>query len=469
MLKNILKSQVLLIGLIIGLYVPCRSAVIHIPEDYSTIQAGIDASADRDTILVDPNIYVENLTIAFHSVTLASLYLTTGDTSYISTTILDGDSLESVIRIGTTHFFDSMTVITGFTITNGNPHYGGGGIDLYGSPSISHNIIKDNVATRGGGIFVAGNPVIEYNLITNNHVTVAGGGIVSYGGACVIHDNIIMENTSTHYGGAIQIETSGMVTIANNIITDNTANRGGAICFHAEGMGGRLTYNLIARNTATMSSAIDFESQNIQYFLTNNTIADNSYNTDGLNLFPYCVTTMTNNILWNNAENEIVIWPDAHVNVAFNDIQNYDNSEVNIDDDPLFCDPENGDYSLAENSPCIGAGINGSDIGAFGIGCEATGIENGPFGLPTAFTLEQNYPNPFNARTNISFSLNEPGYVVLTAFDLTGRVIETLTYGYYPAGTHVLVFNAKDLASGIYFYRLQAGQYKDTKRMLLIK
>ena len=468
MSSNIIKTQGLMVWLVICIYAPGRAAIIHIPDDYSTIQAGIDASADRDTILVEPDTYVENISIADHSITLGSLYLTTGDTSFISSTILDGDSLESVIKIGTTHFYDTATVITVFTIRNGNPDYGGGGIDLYGSPVISHNIIKDNVATRGGGIYVGGSPVIEHNLITNNYVTVAGGGIVSYGGACIIINNIITENTSVHYGGAIHIETSDVATISDNIITNNTANRG-AICFHAEGSGGRMINNLIAGNSASISSAIDFEYVQYYYYLEDNTIVDNSYNVDGLNLFPDCNLTLINNIIWNNAENEVVIWEDAQATVAYNDIQNYSDGENNIDDDPLFCDPESMDYSLAENSPCIGAGIDGSDIGAFGIGCEATEVENFSFEQPTSFKLGRNYPNPFNARTTIDFELSRPSFVKLDIYDIIGQKITAPVNNYLEIGQHHILFDASDLASGIYFYRLQCGQYHDTKKMLLIK
>jgi len=445
------KTLVALACVIIGVYIPCHAAI------------------EGDTVLVDPGIYIENINIIEHGIVLGSLFLTTGDTSYISTTVIDGDSLESVITIGTTHFYDTTSIVTGFTIRNGNPHYGGGGINCYGNTIISHNIIRDNTTTRGGGIFVGGSPVIEYNLIRDNYVTVAGGGIVSYGGACVIRNNVITENSSVHYGGAIHIENSDMVMISNNIITNNTANRGGAICFHAEGAGGSMINNLISGNTATISSAIDFESQNIYYYLIDNTIADNSYNIDGLNLYPGCNSTLTNNIIWNNAENEIIIWPDANTNVTYNDIQGYNDSETNIDADPLFCDPEITDYSLAENSPCVGAGIGGTDIGAFGIGCDATNVDDEPSGLPTVCKLGQNYPNPFNAVTSIQYELNQSSYVKLEVYSLLGEKIATLYNGLKIAGIHSITYDDSNLTSGVYFYRLQTGQFCDTKKMLLIK
>jgi len=102
-------------------------------------------------------------------------------------------------------------------------------------------------------------------------------------------------------------------------------------------------------------------------------------------------------------------------------------------------------------------------------GTGGTSIYDGFVQVPGEVMLHQAYPNPFNAQTNISFSLKKSGYVVLTAFDLAGRMIETLTNGNYPAGDHAVVFDGTDLASGLYFYRLQTGQFSDTKKMLLIK
>ena len=69
----------------------CFSTIINIPADYPTIQQGINAGFDGDTVLVQPGIYIENISFNGHNVVLGSLFLTTGDTSYISQTIIDGD------------------------------------------------------------------------------------------------------------------------------------------------------------------------------------------------------------------------------------------------------------------------------------------------------------------------------------------------------------------------------------------
>jgi hypothetical protein len=89
--------------------------------------------------------------------------------------------------------------------------------------------------------------------------------------------------------------------------------------------------------------------------------------------------------------------------------------------------------------------------------------------LPGQFSLSQNFPNPFNASTNISFALSEPQNVVLNVYDLLGREVGTLIDERMPAGAHTTVFDASALSSGIYFYRLRAGDLDETKSMILLK
>jgi len=76
---------------------------------------------------------------------------------------------------------------------------------------------------------------------------------------------------------------------------------------------------------------------------------------------------------------------------------------------------------------------------------------------PAMFALGQNQPNPFNATTKISFSLAAPSEVRLTIYDVLGREVNTLALGAQGAGVHEITYTATGLASGIYFYRLQAG------------
>jgi hypothetical protein len=92
-----------------------------------------------------------------------------------------------------------------------------------------------------------------------------------------------------------------------------------------------------------------------------------------------------------------------------------------------------------------------------------------PADLPTEYSLSQNYPNPFNPTTTIQYSIPKDEFVKLTVYDITGKVVKELVSGHKTAGRYSVEFNASSYSSGIYYYRLEAGQYNSTQKMLLIK
>ncbi len=89
--------------------------------------------------------------------------------------------------------------------------------------------------------------------------------------------------------------------------------------------------------------------------------------------------------------------------------------------------------------------------------------------LPSKYSLSQNYPNPFNSATKIPYSIPKNSDVSLKVYDMLGREVRTLTSGYQSAGDYIVMFNSGNLSSGVYFYRLTAGEYSDIKRMVVIK
>jgi hypothetical protein len=89
--------------------------------------------------------------------------------------------------------------------------------------------------------------------------------------------------------------------------------------------------------------------------------------------------------------------------------------------------------------------------------------------LPESISLKQNYPNPFNPTTKISFDIPKQDFVTLKVFDITGREVQTLINSQLNAGSYVIDFNGSNLASGVYFYRLQTDGFVDVKRMILLK
>jgi len=88
---------------------------------------------------------------------------------------------------------------------------------------------------------------------------------------------------------------------------------------------------------------------------------------------------------------------------------------------------------------------------------------------PKEFTLRQNYPNPFNPSTTITFTTAERGMVTLEVYDMLGRKVATLADENLGAGTHSRTFEAENLSSGIYLYRIQTSNASQTKSMTLVK
>jgi hypothetical protein len=90
-------------------------------------------------------------------------------------------------------------------------------------------------------------------------------------------------------------------------------------------------------------------------------------------------------------------------------------------------------------------------------------------GIPTEFALTQNYPNPFNPLTTIAFSVPEEAKTSLVVYDILGREVGVLVDDVVQPGNYQVQFDGSRLSSGVYFYRLQAGKFANTKRLLLLR
>ncbi|MFZ1320604.1 MAG: T9SS type A sorting domain-containing protein, partial [Ignavibacteria bacterium] len=97
------------------------------------------------------------------------------------------------------------------------------------------------------------------------------------------------------------------------------------------------------------------------------------------------------------------------------------------------------------------------------------GIVNTGGEIPVDYTLGQNYPNPFNPETNINFTIPKSGNVTLKIYDVSGKEVSTLVNEVKNAGNYIVGFNAANLPSGAYFYRLESSSFSATKKMMLIK
>jgi hypothetical protein len=189
---------------------------------------------------------------------------------------------------------------------------------------------------------------------------------------------------------------------------------------------------------------------------------------------------ITNTIIWGNLPESDAI--DGIATVSYSNIQGGWEGEGNIDGAPLFCNPDSGDYTLAENSPCIDAGDPSSpldsdgtiaDMGAFGVGCSAILAIEEEF-IPMEFALHQNYPNPFNPLTTLRYDLSEQSLVNIIIYDMLGREVKTLVNTTQDAGFKSVSWNAtndygKPVSAGVYLYQIQAGEFVQTNKMVLLK
>jgi hypothetical protein len=171
----------------------------------------------------------------------------------------------------------------------------------------------------------------------------------------------------------------------------------------------------------------------------------------------------------------VVLGPQAFVTSGGTWSGSHDAGQVLTDNifnhDPLFVDADNGDfrvrksimYTLAHDGTLIGD-RRWSDPAVVGIS-----DDRHTSSIPTGFTLEQNYPNPFNPSTTIRYALPTAGKVKLQIYNVLGALVETLVDEERQAGQYTITWNASNVASGVYFYRLttENGLTKIRKMMLL--
>ncbi len=328
-----------------------RGTIINVPGDYGTIQAGIDAAINWDTVLVHPGNYFENVSLFDKNIVIGSLFILNGDTSYISQTVIDGGNTDVVIMVS--NVSDTTAVISGFTITNGNGAYGGG-INLQYSSNLrlEHLIIKDNQSnSRGGGI----------NIWMNSNPTIS--------------DVTVRNNYAAWDGGGIDCHSSCNPRIIKSIITDNYAQNtgGGVYCTYASNL--YIRESVIARNQVSWHGAGLASQNNSTAYLINVTIVDNisGWGGGGISLYENSSSILVNSIIWNNVPYSIsfestglsnsLIVTHSDIQDSLNGIITNNNGTINwiagnIDSDPSFITAITGNYHLRPNSPCIDSGTD---------------------------------------------------------------------------------------------------------------
>ena len=399
--------------------------ILLVPSEYSTIQDAINASDNGDTVLVAPGTYIENINYSGKNIVIGSYFLAYGFDYFIEQTVIDCDSSGSVVTFENGE--DSSAVLIGFRITSS---FANSPLKCIGSsPTLSHLSVRNNMFYSGSE---AGIHLFNSNSKLDN---------------LYIADNV---KNSTGYGGAgIWVENSS-ISISNSLIVNNSTEHMGS----PTGAGG-------------------IEVTNSYLFFDGNTMYNNY---GGAILFKDgAIGTVINSIFW---ENDITLMEYGSMelstlNVSFSDIQGEWDGEGNIDADPLFCLSDSTDFTLAENSPCVSTGENGADMGAFNIGCDAMLSTNNNV-LPFHHNLYQNYPNPFNPFTTIRYDLPKNAFVNIIIYDMMGRQVTTLISDQQSAGHKSVQWNAthhkgEPVSAGIYLYMIQVGDFRQVKKMILIK
>jgi len=370
-------------------YLICNlSPLIKVPENYSTIQEAIDHAIDGDTILVYPGTYIENINFFGKNITVCSLLLTTGDVSYISQTIIDGNQNGSVVTFVSGE--DTTSVLAGFTITNGYTGHGGGIYCIeHSCPTLTNLIISGNTAADLGGGVCCDNyssPSLINVIIIGNYAGSYGGGIgCNEYSEPKLHEVYISENSCRYYGGGIYYFSneinSDNLQLENVMVNNNTSRDGAGIyCYRSNAS---FINVLITGNSAESDNGYMGFGGGIMcgcysdINLVNVTITGNSAEQGG---GIYCYDTpsypnLENCILWNDTPQEIYI-STGYVTLTYSDVQGGWTGLGNIDSYPLFVDPENNDLHLQSDSQCIDAGnpnqiyndYDGSrnDMGAYG-------------------------------------------------------------------------------------------------------
>ncbi|MDP8321722.1 MAG: right-handed parallel beta-helix repeat-containing protein [Candidatus Stygibacter australis] len=243
---------------------------IYVPDDYPAIQEAINESEDGDQVIVSPGTYTECINFLGKTITVASLFYTTQDTSYISQTVIDAFYNDSVVTFCNSE--TSTSVLSGFTLINGFSSLGGGIYCLEASPMLDHLtiyncsansysgggiycescnsiqmeslIIYNNTATMwGGGIFMndCSNAALSNSEIRNNSSSYTGGGMQCLVSTMELENVIISDNLSGCHGGGIYAQNCDIITmqncevISNNVYIDHFYSSGGGVCFIEEG------------------------------------------------------------------------------------------------------------------------------------------------------------------------------------------------------------------------------------------
>ncbi len=467
---------------------------IHVPNDFTTIQEAIDyASFSGDTILVSEGIYYENLEMIDKSVSIIGAVPA-------GSAIIDGGSQGSALAIENC---GSQTVLLyNLTFQNGYSANGGGICAIGAAIDMKNCRIADNQADSsgnayGGGCYLkAGGLVIDSTVIENNTLRADGyarGGGLYCDGLLEMRNSTIINNTISEglvmaTGAGIHYSGGGGL-IENCVIRGNSLGSGeflfgaGIRCSNAELWHVEIVDNAILDGINSRGGGL----YAVYSVIEKCTIANNEAE-DGSGIFVQVSgqTTIHNSIVaLNSGSPQIASELDNIADISYSDVFStsglpYGNcvpGEGCLSVDPQFVGGTPLDVHLNEGSPCIDAGdpvsppdpdATRADMGCYYFDALSLLDKEGAK-LPTEYFISPPYPNPFNPVTAISYQLSALSYVSLTVYDIQGREVAELVNCWRDAGVHEVTFDGSNLASGVYIYRMTAGSFEASGKMVLLK
>lgn len=412
------------------------AAIIHVPADQPTIQAGIESAQAGDIVLVACGTYLE------HDLVMKSGVVLRGDAGESGCVTVDAGGLG---RILSCNGVSTSTAIEDLRFTGG--------------------FLTGSGETRGGAILVTdSSPTIRRCVFEENDASGGGGGLYALRSGAVIEDCIFIGNTGVDGGGLYLNQASPI--IRGCLFRDNACLAWGGAIFCENGSNPALIHCTLVRNHAYQGGGI-WCVWECRLRLENCLIA---FSAAGEGVYAYgnpghdSVVTLSCCDVFGNAG--------ANYGGTILDPTGLDG---NISSDPMFCSAQEDKFGLAHLSPCLpGQNSCGVQIGALGEGCDMT--ESSVLDAePPRPALIGNAPNPFGLSTQIGFRLPGPTKVTLRIYDLQGREVRLLTrQESFPAGASAVRWDGRDdagrpLASGIYLCRLDIGSTKETLRISLLR
>ena len=401
------------------------------------------------------------------------------------------------------------------TLTQNNSENIGGGL-----LSISTNLVMDSTnvtfnssdSSSGGGIRCLNfdststyDVVITNSFISRNNAYNSGARAFfstasddSSGMDILIENTRIIRNDGDYYAGLRIYGLNTQFEVNNCIFRGNNAVQYVGAAGFSGSCVGSVNHSLFAFNHASTAGG-NFKSGGASVWsgadvdfdhctFANNTAAYGTALTVGA-----ASAAVTNSIIWGNPTSNHValdVWAGTGgtLDISYTDLLGgsqaiqLEDTELcsfswgsgNLNEAPLFCLPDSGNFTLAENSPCVEAAEDRSDLGAFGIGCDPIILSTAGELLPAAYALHQNYPNPFNPVTMIQYDLPDNSQVQVAIYDMLGRKVRTLVSGFENAGFKAVQWQGKNdfgrsVGAGVYIYQIQAGDFLQTRKMILLK